>query len=670
MPRKLLLVGWDGADWRFINPLLDEGLMPALGGLVKEGVIGNLAGIQPLLSPLLWTSIATGMLPDKHGVLGFLEPDPVSGGVRPVSSTTRKVKALWNILMQEGYRAHVVAWLAGHPAEPLNGVAISPAFAHARAPYGQPWHLPAGSVHPERLRETFAGLRIHPGELGEAELLPFIPKAAEVDQEKDPRLAIFAITLAQCLSVHNAVTWILEHEPWDFVAVYYEAIDHFSHAFAAYHPPKADWVPEKDFEIYREVMTGVYRFHDMMLERLLDLAGPEATVMLVSDHGFHSGPHRPRRMPQRVTGPVVWHRPFGVFCLKGPGIRRDERIYGATVLDVTPTALALFELPVGEDMDGKVLLPAFEAPSRVRTIPSWERVPGECGMHPAEMRMDPEAARALIEQFVALGYVEPAQEQSQIVSLALREWQFNLAQVYLSTRRPSLALPLLEGLRTQWPEEASIGVALAQCHLVLNQREKARAVVEDLLSRDEHRPWARWLLAALDLGEERTEQALEELVRIEEDSVRMPALLVRLGAAYLRLGRLEDAERVFREAMASEPDLPSAYLGLATVCLRERRYSEAAEAALEAVGLQHLLPAGHFLLGIALARLRQYDRAVLAFETALRMEPALAPAHRWLATLYGRRGGDPAKAAWHWARWAHLRRQRAAVRDAMGSAGM
>lgn len=658
MPRKLLLVGWDGADWRFINPLLDEGLMPALGRLVNEGVIGNLASTYPLLSPLLWTSMATGMLPDKHGVLGFVEPDPVSGGVRPVSSTTRKVKALWNILMQEGRRVHVVGWLAGHPAEPLNGVAISPAYAHARAPYGRPWPLPAGAVHPERLRETFAELRIHPGELGEAELLPFIPRAAEIDQEKDPRLAIFAITLAQCLSVHNAVTWILEHEPWDLVAVYYDAIDHFSHAFAAYHPPRADSIPEKEFEIYREVMTGVYRFHDMMLERLLQLAGPEATVMLVSDHGFRSGHGRPRSTPQHITGPAVWHRPFGVFCLKGPGIRRDERIYGATVLDVTPTALALFDLPVGEDMDGKVLLQAFEDPPRVRTIASWEQVPGECGMHPAEMRMDPAVARALIEQFVALGYVEPAQEQSQMVSLAVREWEFNLAQVYLSTRRPSQALPLLEELSAQWPEEARIRVALAQCHLALGRREQARAVVEELLGRDEHRPWARWLRAVLDLEAEKSGEAIEDLLKVEEDGSRVPALLVRLGGAYLRLGRLEHAERVFRQAIELEPELPAAYLGLGLLYLRQKRNAEAAEAALEAVSLQHLLPSGHFLLGVALARLRQFDRAILAFETALRMEPALAPAHRWLATLYGRRGGDPARAAWHWARWAHLRRQR------------
>lgn len=296
--RKLLLVGWDGADWRLINPLLDQGLMPALGKLVSGGVIANLASTEPLLSPLIWNSIATGKLADKHGVLGFMEPDPVSGGIRPVSSTSRKVKALWNILTQQGLRTHVVGWLGSHPAEPINGIAISAAYQHATAPLGRPWPLPAGAVHPENLRETFAALRVHPGELTAEELLPFIPRAAEIDQEKDPRLAAFAIILAECITVHNAATWILEHESWDLLAVYYDALDHICHAFAPYHPPLMEGVPERDQEIYAEVVTGAYRFHDMMLERLVRLAGPEATVMLVSDHGFHSGRTRPRRIPK------------------------------------------------------------------------------------------------------------------------------------------------------------------------------------------------------------------------------------------------------------------------------------------------------------------------------------------------------------------------------------
>ena len=117
LAKKVLLIGWDAADWKIINPLLDQGLMPTLDDFVNHGVIGNLATLRPILSPMLWNSIATGKRPDKHGILGFMEPDPQTGGVRPVTSTSRKVKALWNILTQRGYKTHVLGWFAGHPAD-------------------------------------------------------------------------------------------------------------------------------------------------------------------------------------------------------------------------------------------------------------------------------------------------------------------------------------------------------------------------------------------------------------------------------------------------------------------------------------------------------------------------------------------------------------------------
>ena len=74
--RRVLLVGWDAADWKVISPLVDLGLMPHVGRLVETGVMGNLATLQPALSPMLWTSIATGKRPYKHGIHGFSEPDP------------------------------------------------------------------------------------------------------------------------------------------------------------------------------------------------------------------------------------------------------------------------------------------------------------------------------------------------------------------------------------------------------------------------------------------------------------------------------------------------------------------------------------------------------------------------------------------------------------------
>ena len=112
---KVLLIGWDAADWDVINPLMDRGEMPNLESLVNTGVMGNLSTLYPELSPMLWTSIATGKRAFKHGIHGFTEPDPLGNGVRPVTNLSRKTKALWNILCQNGKKCNVVGWWPSHP---------------------------------------------------------------------------------------------------------------------------------------------------------------------------------------------------------------------------------------------------------------------------------------------------------------------------------------------------------------------------------------------------------------------------------------------------------------------------------------------------------------------------------------------------------------------------
>ncbi|MEM9412835.1 MAG: alkaline phosphatase family protein, partial [Planctomycetota bacterium] len=113
LAKKILLVGWDGADWQVILPLMENGQMPNLQKIVCEGVMGNLASMQPMISPMLWTTMATGKPPHRHGICGFTEPDPNSPTGRKVTgSTSRKCKAFWNILSQSNIPNHVVGWYA------------------------------------------------------------------------------------------------------------------------------------------------------------------------------------------------------------------------------------------------------------------------------------------------------------------------------------------------------------------------------------------------------------------------------------------------------------------------------------------------------------------------------------------------------------------------------
>ena len=165
--RKLLLVGWAGADWGLLTPQLDRGEMPALDALIARGTMARLSGLGPSLSPLVWTSIATGKRADKHGVLSATEPDAATGLQEPISARARQASALWEILDRESKAAHAIGWPASRPASAsaTRGVVVSDRFARAVNPIGEPWPIEPDDVSPDRVTSRLAELRIHPGDL-------------------------------------------------------------------------------------------------------------------------------------------------------------------------------------------------------------------------------------------------------------------------------------------------------------------------------------------------------------------------------------------------------------------------------------------------------------------------------------------------------------------------
>ncbi len=517
---RVLLVGWDAADWRVITPLLDGGHMPNLARLVEGGVCGRLATIQPPLSPMLWTSIATGKRAWKHGIHGFTEVEPSSGGVRPVSSLSRTCKALWNILHQNGKTCHVCGWWPSHPAEPIRGSMVSNHFHQAVAPLGEPWPLRPGTVHPPELSDELAALRVHPHSLAGDMLRHFVPQAPEIDQEKDRRLDTLAKTLAECSTMHAAATHLMLHRPgWEFAAVYYDALDHFSHAFMRYHPPRQPWVPEADFEMYQGVINAGYVFHDMMLGALLRIAGPETTVFVISDHGFHPDHLRPRVLPNEPAGPALEHGPYGILVAAGPGLRRDATIEGATLLDITPTILVRFGLPVGRDMDGAVLAGLWETAPEVSYVDSWETVAGDAGLHPVNAGQpppDPAQTLAALKQLEDLGYIEPAGADIQHAAKAtVREQRYNLARACFDGGEESWAREILEELWTEWPDESRFGVHLLQAQIEAEMPIEARQTFELLRQRK---------AAAAERAKKEYDEAMEKLkAKIAAEAAGRPA---------------------------------------------------------------------------------------------------------------------------------------------------
>lgn len=646
LAKKVLVIGWDAADWKIIHPLLDAGLMPTLERLINKGAMGNLATLDPPLSPVLWTSIATGKTADKHGILNFIEPDSTTSDLRPVSVTSRKVKAIWNILTQKGFKTHLVGWWPSHPAEPINGVCVSNFFQKQTKKTNDPWLTPKGSVHPPELTDVLGEYRIELSEITSAMLLPFVPNAAKVDQEKDKSLQAIAYNIAEASTIHAASTWILENKDWDFMGIYFDTIDHFCHGFMKYHPPRMEGIPESYFELYKDVINSAYRFQDMMLERTLQLAGEDATVILLSDHGFHSDHLRPKKLPEEPIAPALEHSPYGIICMAGPNIQEDEQIFGATLLDITPTILALFGLPIGKDMDGKPLTEAFKEEVTPDYIDSWETVPGDCGMHPADLQEDPWAAQEAMNQLIELGYVDaPGDNKQERLLKTKNETDFILAKVYAGSRKYPQAIEILERLYRDNPDAARYGLKLAHCYQITKNIKGLRKVIDELRARKlKEIPHLDFLEGTLLFFESKPRKALAMLQIAEKAIPHMPTLHIQIGNVYNRIRKWPDAQRAFTKALSIDMNNAAAYHGLAVSYLRQFEYELAADAALNAIGLLYHFPEAHYHLGEILFHMKDYERAAQAFNVAISMKPGLKKAHQWLIRIYEDHLNQPEKA--------------------------
>ncbi|MGJ5819638.1 tetratricopeptide repeat protein [Paludibaculum fermentans] len=643
LARRVVLVGWSAADWKVLNPLLDAGELPALQSLVEQGVKGDLASLSPMLSPLLWTSIVTGHTPDRHRVLGPFEPDEATGAARLASSTARQVKALWNLLAQSGLRSLAVNWFASQPAESVAGVVISNLYPKARAAYGQPWALPGGCIQPRSLSDTLSEYRIHAGDLTGDDLKAFIPALERVDQVSDTRPLTLAIALAEALSVHGAATWLMENETWDLLAVHYSSLDAVCRTFMPFHPPRREHVSEGDFEIYQAVVERVYCYHDALLGRLIALAGPDAAIVLVSENGFHSDGLRPSGKPTLDDPASGWERGHGVFAAAGPGLRQDELVFGAGLLDVVPFVLQLFGLPAGQDMPGRILPDAFVNPPDDVRIPTWEAAPVE------EPKDEWDRAGALAE-LAELGYVEPGRTAEFERVTAQNEG--TLAHVHMAANRFAEGIPLLERVITVQPS-ATARLALAHCYQMVGRLDEARTAVDAVLTEDPHRSHGWLIRANLALAAGETGAALELLTEAGRRGAGNAQLQHRMGLVYERLGRWSDAEECQARALELDPQFQPACMSRARALLELKRNAEAASMALDAVNLRYDDHAAHLLLGVALAQEGQAERAIQALETSVRYRPTSA-AHRWLAFLSEKAIVNPQKARFHRKRAAEL----------------
>ncbi len=648
--KRVLLIGWDSADWKIIDPLVQQGGMDGIKHMMEGGVTGNLATLEPQLSPMLWTSIATGKMAYHHGVKGFTEVDPVSGQVVPVSAASRQCKTIWEILGEKDLKSHVVSWFATQGERDLNGKMVSNMFSHLKnttvdqAPADWPEPMP-GTYWPEDLGETMNELRVSPHEIDAEILQPFIPLGAKIDQTRDKRLHHLMEHVAEAYSVHSAATHLMETDPdWDFMAVYYRPIDEISHHFMQYHPPQVAGIPDEDFELYQHVVNATYRAHDLMLQRLIHLAGPDTTVILVSDHGFHSDHLRPKFTPNVPAGITIWHRDQGVLLAKGPGIKKSNTpIYGARLLDIAPTILHHFGLPVGNDMEGRVLSEIFENDRPVETIPTWEQTGGEQKQRGS---LSAEDSQALLEQFIALGYIdEVSDDPSEAAAETNRENKWNLARACLYGEKLEMALPLLEDCFTAYPERTDYAQMLALTQFKIGLISEAEETLEICLESFGNTIAANALQGRIALEMGNHKQATEHLTSIRAQAADDVNILSLSCRAYTGLRQWEDALTTAKHLLEIDPTNVQAHLTLARHALIHESYQQAVDSALQAISLEFATPRAHLVLGKALNSLEKYPEAEHALGNCLKLEINNYAASEELAQVYEKQNApDKAKA--------------------------
>lgn len=255
----LIVIGIDGGEWKVIHRLWSEGKLPHLKAIADRGATATLRTAYNS-SPVIWTTIATGVRPDVHGITDFVVSTP--RGDVPVSSAVRKVPALWNMASRTGRKVAVLGWWASWPAEPVNGVVLSDRAL---------LDLDARASPASYVPRLAADLRV-------ADADPGLFQEDDGVQRQDRVMARSAVHMVR--------------EGYDLILLYFRSTDLVSHNEWKYFEPEGfDPVDPGEMAAHRDLVPRVYEAVDQEIGRILAAAPQGSNVLVLSDHGFHSA-HR------------------------------------------------------------------------------------------------------------------------------------------------------------------------------------------------------------------------------------------------------------------------------------------------------------------------------------------------------------------------------------------
>ncbi|MCU1230709.1 MAG: hypothetical protein JWO97_3593 [Acidobacteria bacterium] len=358
VPGRVAIFALDGADWELISELSDDDRLPNIKALVHGGTSASVQTIQPTVSPLLWTTAATGVAPDRHGVIDFIDRARNS----PVDAFSRRTPAIWDIAEAFNRNAEVVNWWTSWPPTTSESVV-----------FDTPGDLLANAIAPAKYSARASQVTVPVGTIGFDQARRFMnitqnefDRAVQSGDAADP-INVMRTVLAKTWTDHRVAIDLYKQAQPTLMMMEYDGTDAVNHLFSPFHPPYREGISEEGYRKYWPSVSNYYSEIDRLIGEWMSVLPPDTTVMLVSAHGFRWGKNRPRSLP--AGGATLSdHRNPGIFVAYGAHVAPSRAAHAMSVYDLTPTLLTLLGLPKSPEMPGNTITWAFKDVSPIESV--------------------------------------------------------------------------------------------------------------------------------------------------------------------------------------------------------------------------------------------------------------------------------------------------------------
>jgi predicted AlkP superfamily phosphohydrolase/phosphomutase len=267
---RMAFVGLDGATFRVLKPLMAAGVMPSLTRLVERGSTATLRSTIPTYTPPAWVSMVTGVNPGKHGIIGFFASTPQE---KPAIAHSGLIKspAVWNFFNELGLRAGIFNVPMTYPPLAVDGFMIAGGLAAGWSSPDMP-NFASNEAIGRLVSKIAAGN--YP-----------VDTVVSYENEWNSPNAASGIEQVQRLR-REVLRGLLENSEPDVVFAVFEGPDRIQHLHYQYIVECSDWYGKPEAGQFRDRAFSYFEELDRGIDELVQWAGQDGHVVIVSDHGF------------------------------------------------------------------------------------------------------------------------------------------------------------------------------------------------------------------------------------------------------------------------------------------------------------------------------------------------------------------------------------------------